>query len=218
MGNVKQHFLHILLFYYQKCENAGPARKTLSNAYGEVVLTKCQCQNWFAKFRSDNFDVEDATFLKSSWSWWRHHKGINWSKPANNNSWVRWQNQYIQFEFMIIYLNRRSFILNNISDPHVLTESNLCRRLDDPQKNYSFRKRIITGEEKRVFYKNVKRIRSWSKKDEPAQSTTSKADIHQKRDLFSRISKESLFLSFYRNNFEVYGHQLGKFNDALKQK
>ena len=28
--------------------------------YGEDVLTERQCQNWFAKFRSGNFDVEDA--------------------------------------------------------------------------------------------------------------------------------------------------------------
>jgi len=28
--------------------------------YGENVLTERQCQNWFAKFRSGNFDVEDA--------------------------------------------------------------------------------------------------------------------------------------------------------------
>ena len=28
--------------------------------YGEDVLKERQCQNWFAKFRSGNFDVEDA--------------------------------------------------------------------------------------------------------------------------------------------------------------
>lgn len=28
--------------------------------YGEDVLTKRQCQNWFAKVRSGNFDIEDA--------------------------------------------------------------------------------------------------------------------------------------------------------------
>ena len=28
--------------------------------YGEDILTECQCQNWFAKFRSGNFDDEDA--------------------------------------------------------------------------------------------------------------------------------------------------------------
>ena len=28
--------------------------------YGEDVLTEHKCQNWFAKFRSGNFNVEDA--------------------------------------------------------------------------------------------------------------------------------------------------------------
>ncbi|GFV25146.1 histone-lysine N-methyltransferase SETMAR [Trichonephila clavipes] len=32
----------------------------LIDVYGEGVLTVRQCQNWFAKFRSGNFDVEDA--------------------------------------------------------------------------------------------------------------------------------------------------------------
>ncbi|GFT35774.1 histone-lysine N-methyltransferase SETMAR [Trichonephila clavipes] len=34
------------------------ARKKLTDVYGGV-LTERQCQNWFAKFRSGNFDVED---------------------------------------------------------------------------------------------------------------------------------------------------------------
>ena len=47
-----------------------------------------------------------------------------------------------------------------------------------------FLKRIITGDEKWVVYDNVVRKRSWSKRDEPAQ-TTSKADIHQKKVMLS---------------------------------
>ncbi|GFU27080.1 retrovirus-related Pol polyprotein from transposon opus [Trichonephila clavipes] len=54
-------------------------------------------------------------------------------------------------------------------------ESLLKRHENDP-----FLKRIITGDEKWVVYNNVKRKRSWSKKDEPAE-TISKADIHQKK-------------------------------------
>ncbi|GFY08473.1 histone-lysine N-methyltransferase SETMAR [Trichonephila clavipes] len=44
--------------YYGK--NAAQARKKLTDVYGEGVLTVRQCQNWFAKFRSGNFDVEGA--------------------------------------------------------------------------------------------------------------------------------------------------------------
>ncbi|GFU25822.1 histone-lysine N-methyltransferase SETMAR [Trichonephila clavipes] len=35
-------------------------RKKMTDVYGEGVLTVRQYQNWFAKFRSGNFDVEDA--------------------------------------------------------------------------------------------------------------------------------------------------------------
>ncbi|CAK9826519.1 Histone-lysine N-methyltransferase SETMAR [Anthophora retusa] len=61
MESEKQHFRHILLFYYRKGKNAVQARKKLADVYGEDVLTVRQCQNWFAKFRSGNFDVEDAS-------------------------------------------------------------------------------------------------------------------------------------------------------------
>ncbi|GFX97709.1 mariner Mos1 transposase [Trichonephila clavipes] len=43
----------------QKGKNAIQARKKFTDVYGEGVLTVRQCQNWFAKFRSGNFDVED---------------------------------------------------------------------------------------------------------------------------------------------------------------
>ncbi|GFW39753.1 histone-lysine N-methyltransferase SETMAR [Trichonephila clavipes] len=60
MESDKQHFRHILLFYDRKGKNAVQARKKLTDVYGGGVLTVRQCQNWFAKFRSGNFDVEDA--------------------------------------------------------------------------------------------------------------------------------------------------------------
>ncbi|GFX31782.1 mariner Mos1 transposase [Trichonephila clavipes] len=41
-------------------KNAVRTRKKLTDVYGEGVLTVRQCQNWFAKFRSGNFEVEDA--------------------------------------------------------------------------------------------------------------------------------------------------------------
>ncbi|GFY35741.1 histone-lysine N-methyltransferase SETMAR [Trichonephila clavipes] len=44
----------------RKGKNAVQARNKLTDVYGEGVLTVRQCQNWFAKFRSGNFDVEDA--------------------------------------------------------------------------------------------------------------------------------------------------------------
>ena len=36
------------------------AREKLYDVYGEKSLTQRQCQNWFACFRSGDFDVKDA--------------------------------------------------------------------------------------------------------------------------------------------------------------
>ena len=52
------HFRHILLYYFQKDKNAMQARKKLYDIYGEKSLTERQCQNWFARFRSRDFDLK----------------------------------------------------------------------------------------------------------------------------------------------------------------
>ena len=60
MEDQKQHFRHILLFYHRKGKNSVQARRKLCNVYGEDVFTESQCRNLFAKFRSGNFNLEDA--------------------------------------------------------------------------------------------------------------------------------------------------------------
>ena len=54
------HFHHILLYYYRKGKNALQAREKFYDVYGEKLLTERQCQNWFARFRSGDFDLKDA--------------------------------------------------------------------------------------------------------------------------------------------------------------
>ena len=54
------HFRHIFLYYFGKCKNAVQTRKKLYGVYGEKSLKGRQCQNWFARFRSGDFDLEGA--------------------------------------------------------------------------------------------------------------------------------------------------------------
>ena len=55
-----RHFRYILLYYFRKGKNAVQARKKLYDVYGEKSLTERQYQNWFARFRSRDFDLKDA--------------------------------------------------------------------------------------------------------------------------------------------------------------
>ena len=54
-----RHFRHILLYYFRKDKSAVQARKKLYDVYGEKSLIEHQCQNWFARFRSGDFDLKN---------------------------------------------------------------------------------------------------------------------------------------------------------------
>ena len=59
MENQKEHYRHILLFYFRKEKNASQTRKKLRAVYGDEALKERQCQNCFDKFRSGDFSLED---------------------------------------------------------------------------------------------------------------------------------------------------------------
>ncbi|GFU41311.1 histone-lysine N-methyltransferase SETMAR [Trichonephila clavipes] len=155
MESDKQHFRHILLFYYRKGKNAVQARKILTDVYGEGVLTVRQCQNWFAKFRSSNLDVEDAP---------RSGRPVEADKDAikalvdvNRRTTTREIGLRLNLSNSTVYDHLKGMGLSSKLDvwvPHVLAERNLCHRIDvcdsllKRHENDPFLKHIITGDEK----------------------------------------------------------------------
>ncbi|GFX38104.1 HTH_48 domain-containing protein [Trichonephila clavipes] len=134
MEGDKQHFRHILLFYYRKDKNAVQARKKLTDVYGEGVLTVRQCQNWFAKFRSGNFDFEDAPRLG---------RPIEADKDAIK---------------ALVDANQRITTQRNLCRRIDVCDSLLKRNENDP-----FLKRIITGDEKGHGAKKMNRLKPFPK-------------------------------------------------------
>ena len=55
MEEKKQHFLHIMLYYFKKGKKATEMQKKVCAVYGEGAVTDRTCQKWFAKFRAGNF-------------------------------------------------------------------------------------------------------------------------------------------------------------------
>ena len=166
METPRGHFRHILLYYFRKGKNAVQARKKLYDVYGEKSLTERQWQNSFACFRSGDFDLKNAP--RSGRPTEVDDGKIKAMIENNRRSMTR---DIIKLDIWVphklnkIQLTKRIFICDSL----------LKRNETDP-----FLKRIITGDEKWVVYDNVVQKRSWSKRDEPAKST-SKADIHQKK-------------------------------------
>ncbi|OAD55670.1 Histone-lysine N-methyltransferase SETMAR [Eufriesea mexicana] len=155
MESEKQHVRHILLFYYRKGKNAVQAKKKLSDIYSDDVLTERQCQNWFAKFRFGNFDVEDAprSGRPVEADCISSIDTIKALIDANQRITTREIAERLNLSNSTVHdlLKRLGLISNlDIWVPRVLIERNLCRRVDacdlllKSQKNDPFLKRIVT--------------------------------------------------------------------------
>ncbi|GFU99611.1 histone-lysine N-methyltransferase SETMAR [Trichonephila clavipes] len=153
-----------------KGKNAVQARKKLTDVYGEGVLTIRQCQNWFAKFRFGNFDVEDAP---------RSERPVEADKDAikalvNTNRRITTREIELRLNLSnsTLYDHLKGLGLSSKLDvwvSHVLTERNLCRRIDvcdslpKRHENDPFLKRIITGDEKGRRAKKMNRLKPFPK-------------------------------------------------------
>ncbi|GFX31967.1 HTH_48 domain-containing protein [Trichonephila clavipes] len=108
--------------------------KEIDRCIWRGVLTVRQCQNWFATFRSGNFDVEDAQ---------RSEKPVEADKDAIK---------------ALVDANRRITTQRNLCRRIDVCDSLLKRHENDP-----FLRRIITGDENGHGAKKMNRLRPFPK-------------------------------------------------------
>ena len=63
MEEKKQHFWHIMLYYFKKGKNTTETQKEIYAVYGDGAVTDQTCQKWFVRFRAGDFLLDDAPRL-----------------------------------------------------------------------------------------------------------------------------------------------------------
>ena len=63
MEENKQHFWHIMLYYFKKGKNTTETQIKTCAVYGEGAVTEKMCLKWFAKFCTGDFSLDDAPQL-----------------------------------------------------------------------------------------------------------------------------------------------------------
>ena len=54
-----RNLLEVLIFYFHLKKTAIEAHRMLSSTYDEAALSERTCREWFQRFKSGDFDVED---------------------------------------------------------------------------------------------------------------------------------------------------------------
>ena len=160
-------FCDILLYYFRKGKNAVQARKKLYDVYGEKSLTERLRQNWFACFRSGDFDLKVAPRSE-------HPTEVDDDqiKAIIENNWLSTKREIaeklkISHTFVERHLKQLGYVNKLVIwVPHKLNEIQLTKRISicdsllNRNETDPFLKRILTSDEKWVVCDNVVRKRS----------------------------------------------------------
>ena len=181
MEEKKQHFRHIMLYYFKKGKNATEIHKKICAVYGEGAVTDRTCQKWFAKSRAGDFSLDDApqsgrpvevdsdqikTVIENNqrYTTWEIANILNISKSSVENHLHQ-----------LGYVNRFDvWVPHKLSEKNLLDRISTCDSLLKRNENVSFLKQFVTGDEKWILYNNVEQKRSWGKRNEPPPTTPSK--------------------------------------------
>lgn len=230
MERSKLHFRHSLLLLFDLKKSAAEAHKTLLEAYGDAAPSYPNCRFWFQRFKSGNFDVNDKERPGGP----KKFKDNELQDLLDGNPAQTLKELSDSLAVDESTVSRRLHAMGKIQKegkwlPHELTENAISSRFNIAvsllarQKKKSFLWRIVTGDEKWIYYDNPKRKKSWVSPGEPSTSTP-KRNIHGHKLLLC-IWWDQLGVVYYELlkpnetvTADVYQRQLNKLNDVMLQK
>jgi len=197
-------------------------------AYGDNALSETMCRNWFRRFNDDNFDLSDKKREN------RPRKVEDYQLQALlDEDDTQSQKMFAkQLGVSQAAISMRLHAMGKVQKigkwmPHELNDRQMerrhtCQILLTRQKRKSFLHRIMTGDEKWIYFQNPKRKKSWI---DPAQSLTSSSKPNRfgRKTLCVWWDQEGvIYYELLKLNETVNAHgyhqQLIKLHCALREK
>lgn len=180
----KEHLREALLFCFHLKKSVTESHEMIGEAYPGVVLERKTCQRWFARFKSGDFTVEDKERPGQP----KKFEDEELETLLDEDSCQTQEELAISLGVSQPAISKRLKALGFIQKvgnwvPHELKPRDVERRfcmsemLLERYKKKSFLHRIVTGDEKWIYYENPKRKKSYVKPGQPAEPSP-KRDIH----------------------------------------
>ena len=187
-----------LLFCFNLKKSAAESHRMLVEAYGDNALSETTCRDWFRRFNDDNFDLSDKKRENRP----RKIEDCQLQALLDEDDTQSQKMLAEQLGVSQAAISMRLHAMGKVQKigkwvPHELNDrqmerrQNTCQILLARQKRKSFLHRIVTGDEKWIYFQNPKRKKSWV---DPAQSSTSSSRSNyfgRKTMLFGGIRRVS---------------------------
>ena len=219
-----------MLYEFRRGNKATDAAKNICGAFGDQAVSVRVCQQWFSRFKNGDFDLNDKEHTG------RPRETENDKIQALLDGDPRQSSRQLADKLGIDHKT----VLNHLHQmgkiqkvgkwvPHQLLESNQNQRLTIVtsllvrQQKKSFLHRIVTGDEKWIYYENPTHKKQWLDPGQPSTSTP-KSDIHRKKVMLS-VWWDNKGILYYELlpprqtvNSDLYKQQLMRLSEAIEEK
>ena len=165
----KEHLREVLLFMFNWKKSAVEAHEMIAEVYGQDIITVRACQKWFKRFKEGDLDLDNKDRGKPP----KRFKDEELQALLDEDDTQTQQQLADALDVGRSTISIRLHAMGKIQKegkwvPHELTERQqesrrtTCKLLLQRQQRKSFLHRIITGDEKWVYFDNPKRKRSWT--------------------------------------------------------
>jgi len=168
-----------LVFCYHLKKNAAESQRMLEEAYGDHAPSLATCKRWFQRFKNNDFDVRNEERGRPL----KKFEDTELQEILDEDDTLSQQEMAEMLNVDQATISRRLKVMGKIQKcgkwvPHELTERQqenrkiMSEMLLQRQQRKGFLHRIVTGDEKWIYFENPKRKKSWV---DPGQASTSTA-------------------------------------------
>jgi [histone H3]-lysine36 N-dimethyltransferase SETMAR len=184
-----RHLREALLFMFNLKKTATEAHQMLAEAYGNLALSERMCREWFQRFKTGDFDVENKahgrppkTFEDDDLQALLDEDDAQTQEQLAKRLSVTRQAVSLRLHQMGKIHKEGKWVPYELTERHMERRKTTCEILLERQERKTFLHRMVTGDEKWIYFDNQKRKKSWTDPGQASKSTA-KRNIHGKKVL-----------------------------------
>jgi len=170
---IKQHLREVLIFCFNWKKSATEAHRMLVEVYDTIPIYK-SCREWFQRFKDGDFSVEDKPHFGQPKKFEDKELEALLEEDQNQTQEelveslrVIQQAVSVRLRAMRMIQKQGNWMSYELKSRDVERRFFTCEQLIQRQQRKDFLYRIVTGDEKWIFYDNLKKKKYYAK---PSQS------------------------------------------------